>query len=435
MNLYDAAYLSAMPVIAPALAWRRWRKGKYRESLPAMLGYRLPAPPLGNPKSHRCWLHSVSVGETIGAGAVYREFRKLKSDWEFLGTTTTETGQAQARASLPAVEHLTYAPADFSWTVCAFHEAWKPSVYVFFETEIWPNGLLECARRGLPVFLANGDLSAESARNYARLSMVFRRPLQAVTRFFVQTQKDAEAYARLLGRGGEARIEVTGNVKFDALPAPLSPGEREELRAAWGAVGDSPVIVAGSTHEGEEETILRAFGEVRRHHDQALLVLVPRHPERFESVAETVQRLGFRLHRTSRGANPARVPQAQVVLMDEMRVLARRYGGGDIALVGGSWVPIGGHNLLEPAAHSLPVLRGPHMHEQPEIVRLLGPDNGAPCVEAPQLANAIANLITDRDKRVALGKKAAEAANANRGAAARTASRIVEEVERVKSVL
>ncbi len=431
MNIYDAAYLSALPVVAPVLAWRRWRLGKYRDSLPAMMGKRFPDRALPCAPTHRCWLHSVSVGETIGAGAVYREFRKLKDEWEFLGTTTTETGQAQARASLPAIEHLTYAPADFSWIVRAFHEAWKPSVYVFFETEIWPNALLECARRGLPVFLANGDLSQESARNYARLNFAFRKPLNAVTRFFVQTEKDAEAYARLLGRGGEARIEVTGNVKFDALPEPLSSGERGELRAAWGAVGDSPVIIAGSTHEGEEEILLRAFGEMRRQHGQALLVLVPRHPERFGAVSDLVQRLGFPVHRTSRGANPARVPEAQVVVMDEMRVLARRYGGGDIALVGGRWVPVGGHNLLEPAAHSLPVLRGPHMHEQPEIVRLLGPDNGAPCVEAAHLARVLAGLIADSDRRIALGRQALSAANANRGAATRTASRIVELVERV----
>jgi len=434
MNLYDAAYLSALPVIAPALMLRRWRHGKYRDSLPTILGKRFPDRALPRALTQRCWLHSVSVGETIGAAAVYRELRNVAPDWEYLSTTTTETGQAQARASMDGVEHMTYAPADFSWTVRAFHRVWKPSVYVLFETEIWPNALLECARRGLPVFLANGDLSQESARNYARLSFVFRHPLNAVSRFFVQTEKDAEAYARLLGRGGEKRIEITGNVKFDALPQPLSASERAQLRASWGVVDDSPVIIAGSTHEGEEEMILRVFGEVRRVHTHALLVLVPRHPERFNAAAETVRRMGFTVHRTSQGPNPARVPKAQVVLMDEMRVLARRYGGGDIALVGGSWVPVGGHNLLEPAAHSLPVLRGPFMDEQPEIVRLLGPQDGAPCVLAPDLAREIADLIGDTDKRIALGRKAAAVARANRGAAGRTARGIVEEVVKRSSL-
>jgi 3-deoxy-D-manno-octulosonic-acid transferase len=160
------------------------------------------------------------------------------------------------------------------------------------------------------------------------------------------------------------------------------------------------------------------------------LVLVPRHPERFDEAEATVRRVGLEVHRSSRGPNPRKVPQAQVVLVDEMRVLARRYGGGDIALVGGSWAPIGGHNLLEPAAHALPVLRGPFMDEQPEIVRLLGPENGAPCVLAQDLARTISDLIADPRKREELGRKAAQTANANRGAAGRTARAILEEVER-----
>src|SRR5690606_13569563 len=143
VNLYDAAYLASVPILAPGIAWKRFRHGKYRDSLPGMLGRRAPTAPLPPPADERCWLHSVSVGETVAAGSVFRELHGRAPGWEFLCTTTTETGQAQAHQTMAGAQNFAYAPADFSWTVREFHRIWSPSLYLFFETEIWPNNLAE----------------------------------------------------------------------------------------------------------------------------------------------------------------------------------------------------------------------------------------------------------------------------------------------------
>lgn len=422
MNAFDAAYLGALPIVAPAIAWKRWRHGKYRESLPGMLGKRLPDHPLAAPAEHRCWMHSVSVGETVAAGAIYRELRRRRPAWEFLCTTTTETGQAQAHRTMQGAEHFAYAPFDFSWTVRAHLDAYGPTVYAFFETEIWPNVLRGTAARGVPIFLINGKLSARSGSRYAKASFLFRPILSGVRRFFMQTQQDAERMERVIGDA--SRIEVTGNVKFDALPEPLQPAQRAEFRAAWGMGEGDIVALAGSTHPGEEEIIWRAFRAARERRPALRLVLAPRHPERFGEVADFFMSAGARVHRTSTGAAPG--GPIDVVLLDQMGVLGRAFGACEIALLAGSWKPIGGHNLLEPAVHGVPVLRGPHMHSQPEIVRVLGPEQGAPEVGEDELAVILEKLAADQGLRAEMGAKAAVAANSARGAARRVVDRMLE---------
>ena len=427
MNTFDVAYLAALPAVAPVVAYKWLRYGKYHESLPGMLGLRLPNPPLPAAASHRCWLHSVSVGETIAAGAVYRELRRRNLGWEFLCTTTTETGQAQARRTMEGAERFSFAPADFSWTVRAFHRAYAPSMYLFFETEIWPNILGEARRRRLPTFLVNGKLSARSGRRYARASAIFRPLLSGVRRFFMQTEQDAERLERILG--GRERIEVTGNVKFDALPNPLTEAERAAFRASWGAGPDRLVVLAGSTHPGEEEVVWKAFEALRAKVPEAMLVLAPRHPERFDAVAAWLTERAGAVHRASAGdvAPSGEAPGA--VLLDKMGVLARAFGACEIALVGGSWAPIGGHNLLEAGIHGVPVLRGPHMHAQPDIVRVLGPKQGALEVPAEALADELTRLAGDPERRRRLGEKAAVASASNRGAARRVVDRLLAELE------
>jgi 3-deoxy-D-manno-octulosonic-acid transferase len=424
VNALDLAYLTAAAAISPVLAYKRLALGKYRESVPGMLGRNLPARPLAAvaPPARRVWMHAVSVGESIAAGGIHRELRRRRPAWEHLVTTVTETGQAQARRSLEGADHFSYAPFDFTWTVEAFHRAYQPTVYLLFETEIWPNNLAYCRNHDIPVFIINGKLSERSGRRYARLHRLFRPALSGVRRFFMQTQADAERMARVLG--SDDRLEVTGNVKFDALPAPLAPAERADARARWGIAPDAFTLVVGSTHPGEEEILLDAFDELRRAEPGARMILAPRHPERFGKVADLLVRRGLPVLRTSTGESPA-PGETPVVLIDQMGVLGRMFGVGDIALLGGSWVPIGGHNLLEPAVHGIPVLRGPHMHAQKEIVRVLGPDRGGPMVEAGSLASELLRLCRDPRERHRLGGLAAEAALSNRGSAARVVDGIL----------
>lgn len=426
MNGFDAAYLAALAGASPVLAYKRLRYGKYKDSLPGMFGKRLPDRPLPRAREHRCWMHSVSVGETIAASAVHGAFAERVPGWEFLVTTTTETGQAEARRRLAGARTFAYAPADFTWTVDAFLRAYRPTVYCVFETELWPNLLGRLRRGGTPAFLVNGKLSEKSARGYARLSCLFRPALAAFHHAFMQTDQDAERLARV--RGSDAGISVTGNVKFDALPRPLSAGERATFRRSWGVADDALVVLAGSTHPGEERTVLEAFNVAVQQSgtEDAVLVIAPRHPERFSEAAREIARAGASAVRTSTGeATTRKTGDGAVVLLDEMGVLARAFGAADIALVGGAWNPIGGHNLLEPAAHGIPVLHGPHMHSQPDIMRIVAPSGGVVSCTEPELGAELASLMSDAGRRTEMGAKAAEAAGAQRGAAHRVVDAVL----------
>lgn len=415
MNHYDIAYLAVAPFFLANAYYKRWHRGKYRRSLPGMFGANLPKSPLLAHRE-RVWLHSVSFGETVGAASVFRLLRQRFPDWEFLSTTTTETGQDQARSSMKDAQYHDFAPVDLSWKVRHFLDAYNPSVYIFFETEIWPNILTECGRRGMKVFLVNGDLSERSSRNYARLRSLFSGPLANVTAFLMQTEEDSTRIRRLLDL--DAKVHVTGNVKFDNLPTPLSGEERASLRAAWGVGVDDFVVIAGSTHPGEEKLVYTAFERLRAVHPSSRLVVAPRHPERFDTVAEELTTLGARIHRLSGGLPSTRAEDT--LLSDQMGVLARSFGAADVALVGGAWNPIGGHNLLEPAAHGVPVIHGPHMREQKDIMRIMKDHDASIEATAETLADTLILLREDPARRRLYGERGLRAAESNKGAAHRT---------------
>lgn len=421
MNLYDAGYLAAAPFFLSVAYYKRWKHGKYRRSLPGMFGANLPKHPLA-PLQHRVWMHSVSFGETIGAAAVFKSLKARHPDWEYLSTTTTETGQDQARKSLASANYHDFAPVDLSWKVRNFLTAYNPSVYLFFETEIWPNTLAECGRRGIKTFLVNGDLSEKSARNYAKLKGIFQPPLSNVTAFVMQTEEDADRLRRIIG--AKPNIFVTGNVKFDNLPAQLSREERANLRASWGVAPEAFVIIAGSTHDTEERLIYQALQELKKTVPAARLVIAPRHPERFDAVLEELKSFGANVdhlyHPELKSSN------ADVLILNSMGVLAKSFGAADVALVGGSWKPIGGHNLLEPAAHGLPVVHGPHMHEQKEIMQIMARGKASVTATEAKLAAVLSRVHGDAALRAELGERALKAATSNRGAAQRS----VEIIER-----
>ncbi len=423
---WDFLYAAALPVYAPVIAYKRMRHGKYREALPAMPRRRLPAIP-PEPGVFRCWLHSVSVGETVAAGALYHELRRRNIRWKFLSTTTTETGQQQALKSLATAEAHDYAPADFSWIVRRFLEAYHPSMLVLLETELWPNLLVQCGRRGVPVFLANGKLSAGSALRYRQLAPFLRPALGSIRLFLMQTEEYAARMASVLG--SEEGIHVTGNVKFDALPMTLSHKERADLRRAWAVEDHEVVLIAGSTHEGEEVLMCHVFRDLRRRGLPVRLLIAPRHPERFGDVAATLREQFDSVHSLSTGAVADRASRP-VLLLDRMRELGRAYGAADIALIGGSWVNVGGHNLLEAAVHGIPVLHGPFMQNQPEILRLLSDAGGCLATTENSLAGTVESLVQDRDLRAGIGERGARAAEHNRGASARTVDLIEEWLRR-----
>lgn len=418
MTRYDLAYLAATPVLATALAWKAWRKGKYRESAPAMLGRRLGSEDADRWRQGCIWVHAVSVGEAVAARAMLPLLKKAWPDVPVLLTTVTETGQAAARdMEGTLVDAVRYFPADFSWIVKRFLGTYRPKVLVLMETELWPNVLDLAAASGAPIVVMNGKISERSFRGYSRFGGILRGPLSRISAYCMQTEGDARRIGELIG--DPSRVTVTGNCKFDVPMEAASAEKRGELRAAAGLAEDQRTVIAGSTHPGEEEIILRAFEQVRMEFPDTVLLLVPRHPERFNGVWAGLQASGFAARRMSDGETTGS-DRAAVVLVDRMGILSSLYGIGDVALVAGSFVPgIGGHNLLEAAVHGVPVVYGPYMYGQPDMVRILGDADGGTRSDPDDLGARICALLRNRADAAEKGRLGREAVLRNRGAAER----------------
>jgi len=419
VTLYDFAYLGLTPVAAGVLTYKSLRYGKYRESTPAMFGRLLQQEDPAMWRNGSVWVHAVSVGEVIAAKAMLPLLKQKFPHLPLLLTTHTETGQAQARQlEGHGADAVRYYPVDFSWVVREFAVTYKPKLFIPMETELWPNSLNIFAEHGAKIFVLNGKISAGSFRSYNRFRGLLREPLSKVTAFCVQTEADRKRIETLTG--GAVPVEVTGNCKFD-VPAPrFSPESMDALRQRLGLAPDRRLVVVGSTHEGEEPIVLDAWAKVREQAPDAVMVLVPRHPERFDTVWNVLQQRGFPTRRSS-SAQGAAADTPSVILVDEMGVLVQMYGLANVAVVAGSFVEgIGGHNLMEPAIQGVPVVYGPYMKKQPDMTRILDAENGGARVSgADQLADEILTLLKDSAEATRRGELGRKAFLRNRGAAQR----------------
>ena len=407
--LYSLLLYLLLPAMLLRLCWRALRAPAYARRWGERFGR---VAPLAGPV---IWVHAVSVGETLAALPLIRRLQAAHPRAQLLVTTTTPTGSALVRTQLgDGVAHC-YAPYDFPHAVRRFLDRVRPGLLIVMETELWPNVLHGCARRGIPVVLANARLSARSAAGYGRVAALTRPMLAALTRVAAQTREDGE---RLLALGlAPDRLHVTGNIKFD-LELDAALHERaHRLRADWRG-GARPIWLAASTHEGEDEPVLAAHRRLLAVRPDALLVLVPRHPERFARVHALCARQGLRVLRRSAGQAP--VADTQVLLGDTMGELLAFCGAADLVFVGGSLVPVGGHNLIEPAAWGKPVLSGPEVFNFVEAARLLEAAGGLRiCADGAALADAVVELLGQPERRAAMGAAARAVAEANRGALAR----------------
>lgn len=413
--LYQGAFAAVLPLAAPVLAARRGFS-HYRATLRGRLARALPAPAAA---PGGLWVHAVSVGE-VGVAATL--LRSWPAERPLTVTTVTPTGQAQARRLFAGRAAVGYLPFDLSFAVRRFFDAVAPKLIVLCEGDYWPLALREARRRGVPVVVVNGRMSDRAFARQRRLGSVNRLFYDPVDLFAMQTAEDRE---RLLALGVDpAKVVVAGNLKFDALP----PSPKPELEAAvLRLAAGRPILVAGSTLEGEEEALLSSLEEIGR--GRTLLVLAPRHPERWDAVEKLIRGRGFScLRRGSLDlhagpASPGAAPE--VLLLDSLGELAALYRLGAAAFVGGTLVPKGGHNPIEPAHFGVPVVVGPSMFNFRDIAERFAKAGAWRQVAGPrQLGPALAGLLADPAAAAALGGRARALLEQNRGAAARTLASI-----------
>ena len=426
------AFYSALLAVFLLLTLPYWvlqmmRHGKYRAGLRQRFGA-VPAALAGRGEKPAIWVHAVSVGEVVAASAVVEALRQKFPSHRVLISTTTSTGQKLAAQRFGA-DNVFYFPLDFAFAVRPYLDALRPDLVVVAETEFWPN-FLRCAKRsGARIAVINCRISDRSFPGYKRfrfwLPKLLEKTLANVDVFLAQTDEDRK---RLIEIGApESKVTVAGNLKFDVAPPP-SPKIVASLRESFIHSGAGPVLVCGSTLEDEEGSLLSAFRNILVNHPKAVMILAPRHPERFAEVAALVEELGFRMWRRSLWGSElgSGEPLAGgVFLVDSIGELATLYSLATVAFVGGSLVPRGGHNILEPALYGVPIVTGNHYENFRDVVNFFATRNAVRIVGVAELPLVFMELIENVNERTTLGRNALAALESQSGATARTVSALL----------
>jgi len=384
-------YSVMMYSLLTPLLLRLWLRGRqhpgYRHHWRQRLGFQLD-----NYPTHAIWVHAVSVGETEAAAPLLR--RLIDRGESLLVTTTTPTGADRLRQLFGDRIHHCYLPFDTPFTVKRFLQQLKPRLAIIMETELWPNLLVACSTAQIPLLLANGRLSQRSADRYRRFHGLTSALLAQIDILAVQSCADGERFINL---GVPAsRVRVTGNLKFDRQPPPDIVTAGKQLRHQLGAM--RPIWIAASSREGEETRLLDALSIVRQHYPDLLMILAPRHPQRADAIAHLCQQRGLRIARRSRGDNCS--PSCDLLLGDQLGELLLLYAAADIAFVGGSLLPFGGHNPLEPAALGIPIVMGPFRFNFNEISLKLEQAGALRSVhDAATLAAVLIEMMADPEQR------------------------------------
>lgn len=398
------AYL-IMPLVLARLFWKAYRRKQKVSRLRERFGY------CDTHNQGGIWLHAVSVGEAIAAVPLVKKLKIQYPHYPIVITTMTVTGAERVAALFDdSVQHC-FVPYDLPFAIKGFLAAKKPKILIIMETELWPNLLYVCQQQQLPVLLANARLSPRSLGGYQKIGFWMRDILKAFRYIAAQTQDDADRFSAL--GASTQQLVITGSVKFDMTVSESSIQQAQLFRQRFGSM--RPIWIAASTHEGEEEMVLKAAQLVLKQLPNALLLWVPRHPERFLKVMAQVKKQDLSV--TLRSLNEEVAENIQVVVGDSMGELLAYYGASDVAFVGGSLISTGGHNLLEPAMLSLPVITGPHIFNFTEIFRLLQQADALRVVNDEQsLAEAVLILLQDGALRAQLGHHGLQVVQQNQGA-------------------
>lgn len=409
--VYSLLFALAALLSLPWWVFQMLRLGKYRAGLAERVG--IVPTRLKDAKPGSTWVHAVSVGEVLAVSRLINELLATYPGMQVFVSTTTATGQRLARERF-GESRCFFMPLDLGFAVRAYLNLLQPRLLILAETELWPNLLHMARKRGTTVAIVNARISDRSFPRYRRFRRFFQRVLSQVDLFLAQTAVDADRL-RAIGAAAE-RVRVSGNLKFDIRPGSGSK-LADELRTAIGT--DSPVIVCGSTAEGEEEPVLDAFQQVRRQIPAAVMVLAPRHPERFEKVASLVSSLDIPFVRRTQWTTGAPL-RGCALLLDSVGELASVYALAEIAFVGGSLVPTGGHNILEPAQYGAAIIVGPHTFNFREIVSIFENGNAIRLATAETLARQFLELLGNSDERNRLGQQAKALFQQYAGATQRT---------------
>jgi 3-deoxy-D-manno-octulosonic-acid transferase len=409
--LYSLALTLVLVAGSPYWIFRMAASGRYREGLSERLGF-VPRRLKKREEQPVIWVHAVSVGEVLAASSLIAQLSVRADGYRVVVSTTTRTGQKIARDRFGA-DNVFYFPLDFAFAVRAYLRALRPRLLVLLETEFWPRMLAECHRAEVPVAVVNARISDRSWPRYFRLRRLWRRLLSPTALVLAQSEEDAE---RLMAIGA-GNVEVAGNLKFDirvARPAPVTEALRQFLSP------DQKVIVCGSTLEGEEEMLLDAVPE------SCITILAPRHPERFAAVIQLLKRKHARWLRRSEWLRaPERLRPGTILLLDSIGELASVYSVASLAFIGGSLVPSGGHNPLEPAQFAVPILMGPSYENFRSMVEVLKSVQAIQIVTPETLRPAIANLLDHPDEAVAMGERARAIFDSEAGGTDRTLTKLL----------
>ncbi len=417
--VYSLLLFLTLLVGAPWWLLEMLRHGKYRSGWRERLG-RVPDRLLHHADGPTIWIHAVSVGEVLAISRVVEELKKQLPGWRIVVSTTTDTGQKLARQRF-GEDNVFYLPLDLPFAVRAYMRVLRPKLLVLAESEFWPNLLRWARLSGTSVAVVNARVSDRSRPGYLRFRNLLRRVMQNIDLFLAQSEEDAR---RLVQIGAAAeRVQISGNLKFEVKP-PAKSAIAPPLRAAIEREAIAPVLVAGSTLEGEEAMLIEMFRQVLNRCPSALLVLAPRHPERFEPVAALVASSGLRFQRRSQW-NQASPIAGGVFLLDTIGELASLYEFADLAFVGGSLVPRGGHNVLEAAQFGKAVLVGPHTENFRDIIEIFRRAEALRVVTSQTLSPTTLQLLEDHGERAALGRRALEVLRSQQGATDKTVEAIL----------
>lgn len=410
------AYTLLFTLALPIVLIRLWLRGKKLPAYRARIGERFGAiPALEKKHTQTIWFHTVSVGEFIAASQLINALLET-NQYDIVVTTTTPTGSEQVTKKFGKRVYHVYAPYDIPLLVNRFLNKTQPSLAVFMETELWPNTLRQCRKHGIPTLLANGRLSQKSAKGYAKFSNLTKPMLQDLSFAAIQNPADAERFIQL----GLAKLktDITGSIKFDISISDELSQSAQQLKNQYSNNGTRPVFIAASTHRGEDEIILDAYKQTLTTQPNLLLILVPRHPDRFNDVGTMCGQHGFNV--ITRSSQQVPNNSTHIVLGDTMGELMRLFGAADIAFVGGSFVANGGHNYIEPALWGLPIVTGPSQFNFASIAQELTATGSLFTVDtAASLSQQILTLLQDKNLAVKASKAGKAAVARNQGATAK----------------